>query len=70
MGTSERPASDTDAPTIRRLTPTEVFFIAREVLAGIHELHALGIVHFDIKPHNVVWVQSHKYYGFSPRLYV
>ena len=37
-----------------RLSPDEVVALARDLSSGLAQAHALGIVHRDVKPHNVL----------------
>jgi serine/threonine-protein kinase len=37
-----------------RLSPGEVVALARDLSSGLAQAHALGIVHRDVKPHNVL----------------
>ena len=41
-----------------RLVPERALHITRHVLAGLHYVHQLGIVHRDVKPDNVVIVPA------------
>jgi Tol biopolymer transport system component len=41
-----------------KLTPAEALSIAKQVAAGIAEVHRLGIVHRDVKPSNVFLVRE------------
>ena len=39
----------------RGLSPWLVVKFARDLLTSLQSLHSLGIVHADLKPHNILW---------------
>ncbi len=39
---------------IGQLTPGKAVFIARQIAEGLDEAHRLGVVHRDLKPHNIM----------------
>ena len=39
-----------------RMPPARALVIARQMLVGLGRAHELGIVHRDVKPHNVMLV--------------
>lgn len=39
---------------IRPLTVREIVVISTQVLSGIHNIHSKGLIHFDVKPDNIL----------------
>jgi WD40 repeat protein len=65
-GAGEMGATDTYSPrTLRsdltrrgRLAPTECLRLAIEIVSGLAQLHRQGLVHRDVKPGNIIYVQG------------
>ena len=46
-----------------RLTPDEILSMVRDLLEGLSVMHGAGILHRDIKPDNILWVDKRAMLG-------
>ena len=46
-----------------RLEPEKILTMIRELLDGLNVMHSAGILHRDIKPDNIFWVNGHAMLG-------
>jgi len=46
-----------------RLEPEKILTMIRELLNGLNVMHSTGILHRDIKPDNIFWVNGHAMLG-------